>query len=161
LNLESNSNIETMSAIEKKLAALKLELKNAKPPVGNYIGCKSSGELLFASGRVSELAGEIGSDVNEEQAKQATLDTVLLILAIIKENIHDLDLLTGVVKMQGFFRCASNFTKQPEILDAASDLLIELFGENGRHARTATGVAQLPFGAAVQLDIIFQIKKVN
>lgn len=147
-----------MSLIETKLEELNLKLEEARHSVGNYIGSKSVGELLYASGRVSDLRGAIGDAVTEEEAKQAARDTVLLILAIVKKDIKDLDLLTGVIKVQGFFRSSDNFTKLPEVLDGASDLLIHLFGESGRHARTATGVAQLPFGATVQLDIIFQRK---
>jgi enamine deaminase RidA (YjgF/YER057c/UK114 family) len=82
----------------------------------------------------------------------------LVILAIVKQDIKDLDLIAGVVKVTGFVRSASSFTEQPKVIDGASDLLIQLFNDNGRHARTATGVVQLPFGAAVQLDIIFQLK---
>ena len=146
-----------MSSIEEKLRSLGLELPPAKPPVGNYIGCKIVGNLLFASGRVSDLKGEVGTDVPEEEAKIAARDTVLLILSIIKKDIKDLDLLKGVAKVQGFIKCNKNFIRLPEVLDGASDLLISLFGENGRHARTATGVAQLPFNAAIQLDIIFEL----
>lgn len=148
-----------MSSIEKKLEALHLKLGDPKPPVGNYIGSKTVSELLYASGRVSGLAGEIGTEISMENAKQAARDTVLLILAIVKNDIKNLDLLTGVVKVQGFLRCAPSFTELPKVLDGASDLLIEIFGENGRHARTATGVAQLPFGAALQIDIIFEMKR--
>ena len=146
-----------MSRIEEKLKTLALELPEAKPPVGNYIGCKIVGSLLYASGRVSDLRGEVGIDVTDEEAKIAARDTALLILAIIKGDIKDLDQLKGVAKFQGFIRCNKNFTELPKVLDCASDLLVSLFGENGRHARTATGVAQLPFGATLQLDIIFEL----
>ena len=147
-----------MGSIEKRLEELGLSLTQAKPPVGNYLGSKRIGELLFAAGRVSDCIGEVGTEVTKEKAKEAARDTVLAILAIIKQDIKDLDLVEGVVKMTGFIRSSANFTEQPKVLDGASDLLIELFGEKGRHARTATGVAQLPFGASVQLDIIFQLK---
>lgn len=147
-----------MGLIEKRLLALGLNLPEPKPPVGNYLGSKSIGELLFAAGRVSDLAGEVGTEVSEEQAKEAARNTVLTILSIVKQDIKDLDLITGVVKLTGFIRSSPGFTAQPKVVDGASDLLIEIFGENGRHARTATGVAQLPFGASVQLDIIFQLK---
>ncbi|MCF6132150.1 RidA family protein [Flavobacterium wongokense] len=147
-----------MSNLENKIEALGLSLSAPKAPVGNYLGCKRSGELLFASARVSDCRGEVGTEVSLETAQIAARDTVLSILAIIKEDIQDLDLLTGVLKMTGFVRSASNFTEHPKVIDGASDLLIQLLGEKGRHARTATGVAQLPFGASVQLDIIFQIK---
>ena len=147
-----------MGNIEKRLEELELSLPGAKPPVGNYLGSKKIGELLFAAGRVSDCIGEVGTEVTLEKAKEAARDTVLTILAIIKEDIKNLDLIAGVIKVTGFVRSAVSFTEQPKIIDGASDLLIELFGENGRHARTATGVAQIPFGASVQLDIIFQMK---
>jgi enamine deaminase RidA (YjgF/YER057c/UK114 family) len=147
-----------MGIIEQKLQTLGLNLVEAKPPVGNYLGSKMIGEMLFASGRVSDLVGEVGSEVTEEQAKDAAKSTVLRILSIVKQDIQDLDEIIGVLKLTGFIRSSSTFTNQPKVLDGASDLLIALFGQNGSHARTATGVAQLPFGASVQLDIIFQLK---
>ena len=147
-----------MSTIEDKLRKLGLQLQPARSSVGNYVGCKRSGYLLFAAGRVSDLKGEVGTEVTEEDAKAAARDTVLLILAIIKQDIGSLDLIDGVIKMQGFVRSSPQFINQPKVLDGASDLLVELFGNNGRHARTATGINQLPFGASVQLDITFQLK---
>lgn len=147
-----------MGIIEKRLEELGLSLPDPTPPVGNYLGSKRIGELLFASGRVSDCIGEVGTEVSLEKAKEAARDTVLMILAITKQDIKDLDLIEGVLKLTGFVRSSKNFTEQPKVIDGASDLLIELFKESGRHARTATGVAQIPFGASVQLDIIFQIK---
>jgi enamine deaminase RidA (YjgF/YER057c/UK114 family) len=147
-----------MGIVEKRLAELGLALPGPKQPVGNYLGSKRIGELLFASGRVSDCIGEVGTEVTLEKATEAARDTVLTILAITRQDIKDLDLIEGVLKVTGFVRSAASFTEQPKVIDGASDLLIELFKENGRHARTATGVAQLPFGASVQLDIIFQLK---
>jgi len=83
---------------------------------------------------------------------------VVLILAIVKKDIKNLDLIQGAVKLQGFIRSAPNFTRQPQVLDGASELLIHLLGDNGRHARTATGVTQLPYGATIQLDMILKLK---
>jgi enamine deaminase RidA (YjgF/YER057c/UK114 family) len=147
-----------MGRIEERLKELGLSLPEAKPAVGNYLGSKTIGPLLFAAGRVSDQIGAVGTEVTEQEARAAARATVLTILAIIKQDIEDLDLIEGVIKMTGFIRSAPTFTNQPKVLDGASDFLIELFGDAGRHARTATGVAQLPFGASVQLDIIFQIK---
>jgi enamine deaminase RidA (YjgF/YER057c/UK114 family) len=147
-----------MSIVEQKLQTLGLSLAEAKPPVGNYLGSKAVGEMLFASGRVSDLVGAVGSEVSEEHAKAAARDTVLRILSIVKQDIKDLDQIVGVIKLTGFIRSSPQFTSQPKVLDGASDLLIALFGKDGAHARTATGVAQLPFGASIQLDIVFQIK---
>ncbi|MBS1731332.1 MAG: RidA family protein [Bacteroidetes bacterium] len=149
-----------MNSIESQLQKLGLALPEAKPPVGNYLGSKRIGELLFASGRVSDCVGAVGSDITIEKAKEAARDTVLIVLSIIKQDIKDLDLIVGVIKMTGFVRSSENFTQQPKVIDGASDLLIELFKESGHHARTATGVTQLPFGASVQLDIIFQMKPI-
>ena len=146
-----------MSRVEEKLKDLNLKLGEAKPAVGNYIGCKAIGNMLYASGRVSDLKGKVGKDVSEADAKKAAHDTVLLILAIIKKEIKDLDRLKGVVKVQGFINCDDSFLELPKVLDGASDLLVTLFGEDGKHARTATGVAQLPFSTSIQLDIIFEI----
>ena len=147
-----------MGTIETILQDLGIELGEPKAPVGNYLGSKRVGDLLFVSGRVSELTGEVGTDVTLEAAREAARNTMLLILAIIRKDINDLDLISGVVKLQGFIRSAPQFTRQPEVLDGASDLLISLWGEAGRHARTATGVNQLPFGASLQLDLVLQMR---
>jgi len=147
-----------MSLVEDKLSKLGIKLSEPKPPVANYLGTKLVGNLLFVSARVSELTGVVGENVTEEEAKKVARDTVILLLAIVKKDIVDLDNIIGVVKLQGFIRSGEKFTKQPQVLDGASELLIELFGENGKHARTATGVNQLPYGAVVQLDMILQVK---
>ena len=146
-----------MSRIEDRLAALGLALPSPKPPVANYLGSKRSGDLLFVSGRVSQLRGEVGTDVTLDAARRAAHDTALDLLAIVKTDIGNLDRIVSVERMQGFVRSSPTFTEQPRVIDGASDLLIEIFGEDGRHARTATGAAQLPFGAAVQLDLVLRL----
>ena len=92
-----------MNSIENKLTALGLRLEPAKQPVGNYVGCKQIAEMLFVSGRVSDVKGETGSTISAEEAKLAAHDTVVLLLAIVKEHIGDLDLIKGAVKLQGSF----------------------------------------------------------
>ena len=142
------------SDIDTRLMNLGIVLQEHKAPVAQYLGTKKSGNLLFVSGRVSELRGEVGSDLTEEQGKTAARDTIVLLLAIVRHDIKDLNRISGIIKLQGFIRSAPDFVRQPQVLDGASELLIEVFGQKGAHARTATGVAQLPFGAAVQLDMI-------
>ncbi len=146
-----------MSRVEARLASLGEALPAPKPPVANYLGCKRSGEILYVSGRVSSLRGELGTDLTVHEGQIAAKEAALEILAIIKEEIGDLDEILGVEKMNGFVRSSASFTDQPLVIDGASDLLIAIFGEDGRHARTATGVAQLPFGAAVQLEMILRV----
>ncbi len=92
-----------------------------------------------------------------EQAKAAAESALIDVLAIVRESIGDLDRIVSVEKMNGFVRSSPSFTEQPRVIDGASDLLIALLGDNGRHARTATGVAQLPFGASVQLELVLRL----
>ena len=146
-----------MSRAEQRLEALGLTLPPAKPPVANYLGTKRSGDLLFVSGKVSALRGEVGNEVDVARAKLAARDAMLDLLAIIKQDIGDLDRIVSVERLHGFVRSAPTFIAQPEVIDGASDLLVELLGQAGRHARSATGVNQLPFGAAVQLDLILRL----
>jgi len=143
--------------VEARLNELGLTLPEPKPPVANYLGTKRSGDLLFVSGKVSALRGEVGSEVDVARAKLAARDAMLDLLAIIKQDIGDLDRIVSVERLHGFVRSAPTFIAQPEVIDGASDLLVELLGPAGRHARTATGVNQLPFGAAVQLDVILRL----
>ena len=144
--------------IDDRLRELGLVLPPPTPPVANYIGTTRCGELLFVSGRVSELRGEVGTDVSVEAAAEAARQTMILLLAIVKNDIVDLQAIAGVLKLHGFVRSAAHFTQQYVVLDGASNLLVDLFGPSGRHARTATGVAQLPFGAAVQLEMILWMR---
>ena len=146
-----------MSHIEEILSVLGVSLPEAKKPVANYLGCKRSHNTLYVSGRVSQIRGEVGTDLTVAEAQMAAKGALLDILAIIKDEIGNLDKIVSVEKLVGFVRSAPSFTEQPKVIDGASDLLIALFGEEGRHARTATGVAQLPFGAAVQLEMILKM----
>lgn len=146
-----------MSAVEDRLRALGLVLPGPKPPVANYLGTKQSGALLFVSGRVSQLRGEVGTEVLTEDAKIAARDAMLDLLAIVKQDIRDLDRIVSVEQVRGFVRSAPTFTEQPRVIDGASELLVALYGDAGRHARTATGAAQLPYGAAVQLDMVVRL----
>ena len=147
-----------MGRIESRLLELGEKLPAAKKPVANYLGCKISGDTLYVSGRVSRTRGEVGSEIDLATALDAAKETLLDILAILKEEIGDLDRIVSVEKMNGFVRSAPTFTEQPKVIDGASDLLIQIFGDDGRHARTATGVAQLPFGAAVQLEMVMRLR---
>ena len=147
-----------MGRVEARLAEMGLRLEPAKAPVADYLGTKRSGNVLYVSGRVSETRGQVGTEVSPEAAKLAARDTMLYLLAIIKADIGDLDQIDSVLKLQGFVNSDVSFTAQPQVIDGASELLIALYGESGRHARTATGAAQLPYGASIQLDMVVQLK---
>lgn len=147
-----------MGRIENRLAELGESLPAAKSPVANYLGCKRTGDMLYVSGRVSRIRGEVGSELDLARAQEAAKEALLDILAIVKAEIDDLDNVISIEKLNGFVRSAASFTDQPKVIDGASDLLVEIFGDDGRHARTATGVAQLPSGAAVQLEMIMRLQ---
>ena len=147
-----------MSRIEERLAEMGLILSPPKAPVANYLGTKRSGNLLFISGRVSEKRGQVGTDVSKEEAKLAARDTMLDLLAIIQAEVGDLDEIISILKLQGFVNSSPSFSALPQIIDGASELLIALYGESGRHARTATGAAQLPYGATIQLDMVVELR---
>ena len=147
-----------MSAVEDRLRQLGLALPPPKTPVANYVGTKRSGDLLFVSGRVSQRRGEVGTELSVSDAQIAARDAMLDLLAIIKQDIGDLDAIVSIEQLRGFVRSSATFTEQPRVIDGASDLLVALYGDAGRHARSATGAAQLPFGAAVQLDMIVRLR---
>jgi enamine deaminase RidA (YjgF/YER057c/UK114 family) len=146
-----------MDRIETRLQTLGHTLPPPLAPVANYLSTKVSGTLLLVSGRVSRARGEVGSDLTVAQAAVAARDTVLDLLAIIKQDIGTLDRIASIEQLRGFVRSAPGFVQQRAVIDGASDLLVALWGESGRHARTATGAAQLPFGAAVQLDMVARL----
>lgn len=139
--------------VEERLTKLGITLPEPKVPVANYLGTKQSGSVLHVSARVSEQRGEVGTDVTEFEAYAAARHTVLVLLAIIKSDIGDLDRIVSIDQLRGYVRSSPEFVGQPKVVDGASDLLVEVFGDAGRHARTATGSPQLPYGASVQLEV--------
>jgi len=113
-----------MGIVETRLLELGIALNPPKPAVANYLGTKQIGDLLFISGRKSELMGEVGKNISVDQAKNAARETIFAMLPIIKADIRDLDKISGVVKLQGFVRSALDLTSQPMVIDGASDVLI-------------------------------------
>jgi enamine deaminase RidA (YjgF/YER057c/UK114 family) len=149
---------QSMSAIEEKLLELGLTLPAPKVPVANYLGTKQSGNLLFVSGRVSDKRGAVGIDVGLEEAQIAARDTILDLLSIIKVDIGNLDRINSIISVQGYVHTGPEFHAHSKVIDGASDLLISLLGEDGKHARTATGVAQLPYSACIQINMVLELK---
>jgi enamine deaminase RidA (YjgF/YER057c/UK114 family) len=144
-----------MSVVEDRLRELGLALPPAKTPVANYLGTKRSGDLLFVSGRVSQRRGEVGTELTVEEARPRRA-TRCSTSAIIKQDLGDLDRIVSVEQVRGF-RVPRRRSPSNRVIDGASELLIALYGDAGRHARTATGAAQL-VGAAVQLDLVVRLR---
>ena len=138
-------------------------LPDAPPPAANYIPYVKIGKLVFVSGQVSQnengfIKGVLGKDLNVEEGYDAARQCAISFLAQLKSAVNgDLNKVTKVVKLGGFVNSAPDFTEQPSVINGASDLLVELFDEKGRHARTAVG-ANLPLGVAVEIDGIFEVE---
>ena len=138
-------------------------LPDAPPPAANYIPFVKIDKLVFISGQVSQnesgfIKGVLGKDLDVEQGYRAARQCGISLLAQLKNAVKgDLNKVTKVVKLGGFVNSALDFTEQPSVINGASDLFVELFGEKGRHARTAVG-ANLPLGVAVEIDGIFEVE---
>ncbi|WP_455370225.1 RidA family protein [Petrachloros mirabilis] len=148
---------------EDKLRELGLQLPQAPKPVATYVPAVRAGDLLFLSGvlpmRNGELAftGKLGRELTVPQGMDAAKIAVLNALAIAKQELGSLDRIARVVKVVGHIASAEGFTDQPQVLNGASDLLVSIFGEAGRHARVAIGAAELPRRAAVEIEVILAL----
>lgn len=148
---------------EDTLNSLGLKLPEAPTPVATYVPAVRTGNLLFLSGvlpmRNGQLAfaGKLGRELSVSEGTEAAKVAILNALAIAKQELGSLDKITRVVKVVGHVASAEGFTDQPQVLNGASDLLVAIFGEAGRHARVATGAAELPRRAAVEIEVILAV----
>ena len=154
-----------MSKAEEKLAALGLELPVAAAPVANYVGFTVSGKTVYVSGQLPFkdgkllVTGRLGAGVSIEDGYAAGRQCGLNILAHLKAACGgDLDRVSRVLRLGGFVNSTPEFTDAPKCVNGASDLMVAVFGDDGRHARAAVGVASLPAGAAVEVDAIVELK---
>ncbi len=151
-----------MSA-EDTLRRLGLQLPPAPKPVANYIPAVLSGRLLFLSGVIPvregalALSGKVGRDLTVEQGYDAARIALLNALAIVRSEAGSLDRVKRVVRMVGYVASAEGFVQQPAVVNGASDLLVQLFDQAGRHARIAVGTSELPMGAPVELELILEL----
>lgn len=147
--------------ITSRLAELKLELPQAATPVANYLPFTITGDQVHIAGQVSRWNGEfrhvgaLGREITIDEGYQAARLCALNLVAQLQAATGDLDRVTRCVKLNVFVRSADDFTDQPKIANGASDLMVEVFGDSGRHARSAIGVKQLPFGVSVEIDGVF------
>jgi enamine deaminase RidA (YjgF/YER057c/UK114 family) len=147
----------------ERLAELGLELPPVTPPVAAYVPALQTGNHVYVSGQVPVAdgkllaSGKVGAEVNSEEAKDLARRCALNALAAV-DALVGLDRVTGVVKVVGFVASASGFTGQPAVINGASELFVEVFGPAGQHARSAVGVAELPLGAPVEVEAIFEVR---
>ncbi len=149
--------------IETRLSELGITLPTATAPVANYVAYVQSGNLVHVSGQITmengelKFIGKLGKDYGVEEGQQAARLCALNLIAQLQAAIGDLDKVTRVVKLNAFVNSAPEFTDQPKVVNGASDMMVEIFGEVGKHARSAVGVASLPLGVAVEIDGIFEV----
>ena len=149
---------------ETRLAELGITLPSAPAPAANYVPYVKSGDLVFVSGQVSMkdgafLTGKLGDDMSVEDGAAAAKTCAIGLLAQVKAACEgDLDRLVRVVKLTGFVNSTPEFGDQPKVINGASDFLVEALGDAGRHSRSAVSAASLPFGVAVEIEGIFEIR---
>ncbi|WP_261131888.1 RidA family protein [Bacillus sp. Marseille-Q3570] len=144
---------------EEKLQSLGLRLKEVRPSAGNYVSHVRVGNLIFTAGQgVDEYHGKLGRELTLEEGYTAARQSMLNLLSVLKYELGDLSRVKRIVKLLGFVNSTEDFTDQPKVMNGASDLLVEVFGDRGIHARSALGMAQLPNNTAVEIEMIVEVK---
>ncbi|MFO1049222.1 MAG: RidA family protein [Geminicoccaceae bacterium] len=149
--------------VEQRLAELGITLPQAQSPVANYVGAVETGNLLFLSGRGPVLpgggmaTGTVGSDVTVEEAYGHARLVGLQLIATMKDALGDLDRVARIVKVLGMVNGAPGFGQQPAVINGCSDLLVEVFGDKGRHARSAVGMGSLPGNITVEIEAVVEV----
>ncbi|MFB5604792.1 MAG: RidA family protein [Nitrosarchaeum sp.] len=149
--------------IEQKIKAIGINLPTPPNPAGSYIPVVKSGNLVFVSGQIPIENGKVAytgkvSDENIETAQKSARICAINILAQLKKELGDLEKISKIVRLSGFVNAVPEFTQHPKVINAASDLLYEIFGESGKHTRIAVGVASLPLNSMTEIDAIIEIK---
>lgn len=153
-----------MAKIEEKIKELGLTLPAAPSPMANYVTARRTGNLLFFSGAgpfeegKPVVFGKVGAELSQEEGYQAARLTGLNLIAQLKKELGDLDKIRQFVKVQAFVASSPDFMAQPAVMNGVSDLFVEVFGEKGKHARTAVAVPQLPFNIPIEVEMIVEIE---
>ncbi len=150
-------------SIEARLQELGITIPATGRPVANYVGAVRTGNLVFVSGHGPRLpqggniTGKVGRDLSTEQGYEAARACILACLASLQAEIGDLNRVRRIVKLLGMVNCTEDFGEQPQVINGASDLLVSLFGERGRHARSAVGMQMLPGNISVEIEMIVEV----
>ena len=154
-----------MNAIDEKLKTLNITLPAPMKAIANYVPWVKTGNLVFVSGQGAinagkvEFAGKLGAAVSLEDGQKSARLTAINIIAQLRDAAGgDLGRIKQIVKLVGFVNCAPDFTDQPKVINGASDLMVEVFGEKGRHARSAVGVSALPLNLSVEIEAIAELE---
>lgn len=148
-----------MKTPEERLKELGLELPALRPAVGSYISCVRTGNLLFTAGQgVDEYHGKLGRELTTEEGYLAAQQSMLNLLAVVKDELGELSKVKQFVKLLVMVNSTEDFTEQPIVANGASDLLGKVFGEKGKHGRSAVGMAQLPNNTAIEIEMIVEVR---
>lgn len=148
----------------EKLAALGITLPTATPAIANYVPAVRTGNLVFLAGQIARdaegkiVTGKVGREFTVEQGAAAARTCAIQLLAALQTETGDLSRVKRIVRVGGFVNCTDDFTAQPKVLNGASDLLVAVFGDRGRHARAAVGVNALPAGAPVEVELVAEVE---
>jgi enamine deaminase RidA (YjgF/YER057c/UK114 family) len=159
----SNAAAQAARSPEARLKALGIELPPIPKPVASYVPAVRTGNLVFLAGQgpladgKPTITGKVGAELTEEEGYKAARATILLSLAALRAEIGSLDRVKRIVKIVGWVNSAPGFTRQPWVINGASDLLVEIFGDAGRHARSSVGANELPFNIPVEIEMIVEV----
>lgn len=148
----------------EKLAELGITLPTSTPAIANYVPAVRTGNLVFLAGQIARdaegkiVTGKVGRELTVEQGAAAARTSAIQLLAALQAEIGDLSRVKRIVRVGGFVNCTDDFTAQPKVLNGASDLLVAVFGDRGRHARAAVGVNALPAGAPVEVELVAEVE---
>lgn len=153
-----------VSQVEEKLKTMGIELPSASPPIANYVNAVRTGNLVYLAGKGplkkdgTYITGKVGKDLTIEQGYEAAKLVAINQLAALKAEIGNLDKVVRIVKVLGMVNCEGNFTDQPKVINGFSDFMVQVFGDKGKHARSAVGMIALPQNIAVEVELIVEVK---
>lgn len=150
-------------SIVEKMASLGLTLPEVPAPIAAYVNCVRSGNMLYLSGGLpidgdKKVIGKVPTDVSIEEGYEASRICILNRLAVVRNEIGSLDRVKQIVAINGFVNCEPDFYGHPQVINGASELLVEIFGDKGKHSRTALGAPSLPLNVAVEINMIVEVE---
>lgn len=163
MNILKSRHVRKHTMIDEKLASLNITLPTPPKPAGSYIPVVKTGNMVFVSGQIPmkdgqvQFKGQVPTSISVEEAQSAARLCIINVLAQLKSELGTLDKISKIVRVSGFVNSSQEFYEHPKIINAASDLLFEIFGEKGKHTRIAVGVASLPLNSAVEIDLIAEV----
>lgn len=165
LALICTTSLAQQTDVEKKINELGIELMTPTKPMANYVKAVRTGNLIFLAGHGptkadgTNITGKVGRDLTTEQGAEAARQTAISLLSTLKAEIGDLNKVKRIVKVLGMVNCTETFTDQPKVMNGFSDLIVQIFGEKGKHARSAVGMYALPSNIAVEIEMIVEIQE--